>query len=245
MDGPSSPECKFGPDKSNADVDLVVIGDSHAYATLSAILDSNKNKSVVFIAESSCPAIPNIERVSRPQCGEFMKNAFKSAEEKYTNASILIVTRFSQYLHGENGDKKDKVEFLFDKKPAGLSEFSSNFSKAIESLENGRKIFILSPIPDYPYDVVFHMSRNAMFNDNPDVKIDIKNHKDRSDSINKMLSAIAEKNNNIQILNVDNYLCDNAYCYGSKNGQPTYRDSNHLSEGGNKILLPLFEKIWQ
>ncbi|MEY1029088.1 acyltransferase family protein [Providencia stuartii] len=245
MNGPLSPECKFGPKKPDADVDLVIIGDSHAYATLSAVIDSNRDKSIVFIAESSCPAIPDIERIGRPDCGRFMKNAFESAKEKYTGASILVVTRFSQYLHGENGEAKDKVEFLFDNKTGGFSDFSTNLSKAIESLGSERKIFILSPVPDYPYDVIFYMSRKAMLNDDKDIRIDIKDHKLRSDRINKMLSEISKKNSNVKILNVDGYLCDESYCYGSKDGIPLYRDSNHLSETGNKILTPLFAEMWE
>ena len=39
------------------------------------------------------------------------------------------------------------------------------------------------------------------------------------------------------------YLCDDEYCYGSKDGRLLYFDDNHLSEYGNKLLVPMFERL--
>ncbi len=46
------------------------------------------------------------------------------------------------------------------------------------------------------------------------------------------------------ILNPLPYLCDKAYCYGSRDGQPWYFDDDHLSEYGNRLLLPMFTPIF-
>ncbi len=46
-----------------------------------------------------------------------------------------------------------------------------------------------------------------------------------------------------KILNPLSYLRDDEYCYGFKNGRPLYYD-DHLSEYGNKFLVPMFEKIF-
>ncbi|MCP6743822.1 acyltransferase family protein [Klebsiella pneumoniae] len=245
MDGSVSPECKFGPIKDDDKIDLVVIGDSHAYAILSSVTTSNPNASVVFIAQSSCPAVPGIIRVGRPECGVFMKRAFESAKNKYKNASVLVINRFSQYLYGENGSSGDATEFIFNGKKGGISDFSSQFYDGIKSLGDKRKVFILTPVPDYPYDVLFTMSRKAMLRENTDIKESIESYKKRSADINQQLATIVMKSKNVEILDAAQYLCDSKECYGSKNGIPLYRDSNHLSETGNKILMPLFEKMWR
>ena len=54
----------------------------------------------------------------------------------------------------------------------------------------------------------------------------------------------AEKQCGVKILDPLPYLCDANYCYGSKNGRPLYHDDDHLSEYGNKFLIPMFERIF-
>ncbi|MBE0440301.1 MAG: hypothetical protein IBX57_11210 [Gammaproteobacteria bacterium] len=41
------------------------------------------------------------------------------------------------------------------------------------------------------------------------------------------------------------YLCDDESCYGSHDLRPLYYDSGHLSEYGNKFLVPMFEEIFK
>ncbi|WP_283669677.1 SGNH hydrolase domain-containing protein, partial [Escherichia coli] len=33
-------------------------------------------------------------------------------------------------------------------------------------------------------------------------------------------------------------------CWGSKDGRPIYFDDDHLSEYGNKLLVPMFKEIF-
>jgi hypothetical protein len=48
----------------------------------------------------------------------------------------------------------------------------------------------------------------------------------------------------IKILDPTAYLCRNGNCYGSQNGRPLYHDDDHLSEFGNKLLMPLFKQVF-
>ena len=40
------------------------------------------------------------------------------------------------------------------------------------------------------------------------------------------------------------YLCPDGHCYGDKDGRPLFYDDNHLSEYGNKLLVPLFAQVF-
>lgn len=40
------------------------------------------------------------------------------------------------------------------------------------------------------------------------------------------------------------YLCHDGRCWGSKDGRPLYYDDDHLSEYGNKLLVPMFKQVW-
>ena len=46
------------------------------------------------------------------------------------------------------------------------------------------------------------------------------------------------------ILDPTKYLCDQTKCFGTINNKPLYFDSNHLTETGNKLLIPLFKTMW-
>ena len=39
-------------------------------------------------------------------------------------------------------------------------------------------------------------------------------------------------------------LCDEQYCYGSRDGWPLYYDDDHLSEFGSRLLVPMFAQMF-
>ncbi|MNR57325.1 hypothetical protein D3C85_1780750 [compost metagenome] len=40
------------------------------------------------------------------------------------------------------------------------------------------------------------------------------------------------------------YLCNEQNCYGSRDGWPLYVDDDHLSEFGNRLLIPMFAQVF-
>ena len=48
----------------------------------------------------------------------------------------------------------------------------------------------------------------------------------------------------VTILDPTEQLCDTERCYGSRDLQPLYSDDDHLSEAGNKLLVPMFSRIF-
>ncbi len=48
----------------------------------------------------------------------------------------------------------------------------------------------------------------------------------------------------VKILDPLPYLCHDGRCWGSKDGRPIYYDDDHLSEYGNKLLVPMFKEVF-
>jgi hypothetical protein len=48
----------------------------------------------------------------------------------------------------------------------------------------------------------------------------------------------------VKILNPLPYLCDDQKCDGTRDGMPLYVDDNHLSERGNRLLVPMFKQVF-
>lgn len=86
--------------------------------------------------------------------------------------------------------------------------------------------------------------RNQMFGrDGDDIKITLAEYHQRHSFTWAMQDAAAEQCG-VKILDPLPYLCDDQYCYGSRDGRPLYYDDDHLSEYGNKFLVPMFEQVF-
>lgn len=94
-------------------------------------------------------------------------------------------------------------------------------------------------------DVPKTLTRNMIFGqENGDIKITLEKYHERNKKVWEVQDKAAEQGG-VKILNPLPYLCDDKYCYGSKNGRPLYYDSGHLSEYGNKFLVPMFEEVFK
>ncbi|MNR54956.1 hypothetical protein D3C85_1752370 [compost metagenome] len=55
----------------------------------------------------------------------------------------------------------------------------------------------------------------------------------------------AAKQCGVKLLDPTPYLCSAGMCWGSENLKPLYMDDNHLSETGNKKLVPMFKLMFE
>jgi hypothetical protein len=81
-------------------------------------------------------------------------------------------------------------------------------------------------------------------NDNYTYKYSYENYISETNLVHMAQDRIS-KYCNVTILDPIPYLCDDKYCYGSKDGRALYYDDDHLSEYGNKLLEPMFEQIFK
>ena len=62
----------------------------------------------------------------------------------------------------------------------------------------------------------------------------------RSEEIRKIINRSANKCN-VEVLDASKILCKNNECISTYKNRPIYRDGDHLSEYGNKLLTPMFK----
>lgn len=250
--GIESPKCIFG--KNNNGVDAIVIGDSHADAIISSVVEAaGPNRSTLYMGYISCMTIPGMllrGAGSDYKCGDFATKQIQYLETHMPGVPLLIINRTPVYIHGHNEYKETQTTPLmhFGEKHARHSEYMEDLTKryvsAMCSLSKNRKVFVLTPVPEMSLNVPTLIARKIKKTGNiEDFTISVEQYLERSgDSIS--LIKEAEKTCGIIILYSQQELCDSKLCYGSVNGIPLYIDDNHLSESGNKRLAPLFRKIW-
>lgn len=251
-----SPSCIYGENLVSA----ILMGDSHAASVITAVGKAahKYKKGTLFWGMNSCPTLDNVKyssTSSRPTniCNEL--NQWADHELiKHPNIPLILVSRTSSYLMGPNEpDRQEEARFttVYFSKPYILrteegyaEEFQKVLTETACRLTEDRDVYLMRPVPEMSIDIPKTLSSNIIFGrSNDDIKITLKEYHQRNALVWQAQDLAAEQCG-VKILNPLPYLCDDQYCYGSKNGRPLYYDDDHLSEYGNKFLVPMFEQVF-
>ncbi|MGL4937493.1 SGNH hydrolase domain-containing protein, partial [Shewanella sp.] len=243
-----SPMCRYGA----GDVKAMVVGDSHANSTVSAVAAS-ANGSVIEMSYTSCPTIKGIKRRDDIDfgCTSFNDDVIAKLNSEYKDTTVLIVNRSTYAIHGQNEDEKYKniPVGYFDSPsdtPSGRldQQFSEHLIDTMCSLENSERVYLVRPIPEMGVHVPNSMVRSLMFGKpSPNISISLEEYHARHKVVWAAQDAAAAQCG-VKILDPLPYLCHNGRCWGSKDGRPLYSDDDHLSEYGNKLLVPMFKEVF-
>lgn len=247
-----APECSFG----SGDKAALLLGDSHAMSVVSAVGFAAEKylREIVFYGQSGCPVMfggfgLKIQRYTA-ECATFNKYLVSNIFN-YNNLPVILVSRTSALLHGLNEDYDSRVYepgglgFFINTKPEDYeSQFLKNYIKTACELNANSSVYLMRPIPEMGVNVPRVLSRNLMFGIKDDIKITLEEYHQRHKLVWEAQDQAAQQCG-VKILDPLPYLCDDQYCYGSRNGRPLYYDDDHLSEYGNKYLVPMFEQVFR
>lgn len=240
------PGCKIG---IPSEIGAILIGDSHSASVASALSKAagQHGKSIHFRGMNDCSTIIEVERYAIDMAAKRRREAcvkFNGGIEKYLgqfDASIplVIVNRFNLVYSG-----LDKT--LTQGQLKANQKINHNLKQLVKTLcmyQEKRQVYVINSIPEFGFSVPKKLSRHLIFSSNVE---DIKIPKEKFIEKNKLIwqaQTQAHKLCGVEVLDTTNYLCDDQYCYGSIEKRPLYFDSNHLSEHGNKFLVPMFDKF--
>lgn len=227
--------CTYG---SNKDIpDIIFIGDSYSEATVSALAKAaeNNNKMVLYLGGAHGCAVAKgfDDNKSNSICSDY----YKHIQEKlkvFPNTPLVIINS-AKYFSLPLVTEKEKQKNL-----DGMIQAYKEFSL-------GRSLFITYPIPVNEKADPKVMSRDLLFKKatlENEYKQPVKEVQSKYQDLREKQKSISDKLN-LNILDPMKYLCDKEYCYGSKSGRPIYYDGAHLSEYGNKLLVPMFDEVFK
>jgi peptidoglycan/LPS O-acetylase OafA/YrhL len=249
--GIASPSCNYG---GTGEVAAIVMGDSHANAAVTAVVEAlpDKNLKVQEWSYASCPTIFGLNLVVNDrQCREFNEWASEKLSELDKKIPVIIVNRSSSYPMGDEGSPTHAkgAPYIYFSRPYNtptpefLAEYKEHYINTICEIAKDRKVFLVRPFPEMPLNVPKLLSRKLMISENAGVMISMDSYKKRHAFVLSVQDTAA-KDCGAVVLDSPSYLCDSEYCYGSKSGRPFYYDASHLSEFGNRRLIPMFETIF-
>jgi peptidoglycan/LPS O-acetylase OafA/YrhL len=262
---PLASQCIAVSDKTGKTVDCyynhyklgaIAVGDSHNYALFTGLGAAAEkfHLNALHWARSNCPTLIGAKFArGNPGCLEFNEDAFSRLKEFSPEIPVILISRLTKALIRGNEDPiedQGRPFIYFDKvfkdgfDPKFQNQFRSSIVQTACMLAEQRPVYLVRPIPEMGKDVPLTLSRNILFGrGNDDIKIALNEYHQRHKLVWEAQDQAA-KECGVKILNPLPYLCDDQYCYGSKNGQPLYFDDDHLSEYGNKFLEPMFEQVF-
>jgi peptidoglycan/LPS O-acetylase OafA/YrhL len=237
---------------------LVIKGDSHSLhlrsAISQAVINTKLYDSIKYWGMSGCHSIESASHSlasgrDPKYCNEMNVSFFSKMESGGQN--ILIVDRTNLGLYGFNGilenGKGPWVSFgsEYSDEDRFQQKFRDDYVSSLCKLASKNALIVMRPVPELIVDPPLVLSRNMLFGrGSEDIKITLAEYHAR----NKLVWDAQDQSAalcGVKILDPLPYLCDDQYCYGSKNGRPLYYDDDHLSEYGNKFLVPMFEEVFE
>jgi peptidoglycan/LPS O-acetylase OafA/YrhL len=237
---------------------FIVVGDSHANAISSAVAAAlGDDSSGINLVRAGCPYIlgsKNRNTSNNEECVRDNVERRRLLNDAFAQVPVIFGARLAAYLFGQSdplrvqrGDKFPSIYFKEEHQQYSdqlLAEVELHMVETIcELTQAGRRVVIVGSIPEMGLDVPNYVSRTALLGMAAEPKISIDMHEARVGKLDSMLRRVAEECK-AKFINPAEFLCDNQYCYGTENGRSLYYDGDHLSEFGNKKLLPAFSEFF-
>lgn len=237
----NSPLCYWGT-TDTSDVDLLLIGDSHAEALRGFIevLSADAKISGLQITRPTIAYLPETifydskgnEEPYKSEHNQVIKNKIKNSKAKY----IVIAARYSGYTLGGNKIKHNSLKnqkWNLDIQRSSLKKALKSFVDEIVAL--GKTPVIIKTIPETGQDFS-RSSILATIYDLPLGKIE-KKVIDKTHTIDRaIIDEISAMYGDVKVIDPTSLFCPDTNCYTYIDNTPLYLDNNHLNYTGSKKL---------
>ncbi len=197
--------------KEKGTIDIALIGDSHAESLFIGIAESMPNKNVVFYIQGGPPYISNKDF---NEIYEFVLN----------NQDIkkIILSAHWQYEWQRYLPKNSTPE--------------NELAKTVQTLiQKQKNILITNALPTYKFDAK-KCKVTRIFSSSSMCDMKRSDFKQQNQIYESAINNIKKKYGNIEIIELERYLCDKDFCSMKKNGRLLYRDNNHLNINGSRYI---------
>lgn len=225
----------------------ILWGDSHAGAIVGALQEHLQQPVAVF--SNQCPVIFHARlkgKTQKANCRSAQTELRTYLDNAPPETPLIIAARFSSQVHGPNESPSSVYGLVYEDATAeeqALHPHALFHKKLVETLctvASTRKTYVVRPIPEIGIDVPRTVVRQLMTGRKPDVALSLASYRARHAVVMAALEQ-AESECGVILLDTPAYLCaDGEWCAAVKDGRPLYIDDDHLSEFGNRLLIPMF-----
>lgn len=235
---------------------ILLIGDSHAnraYPGLASVLP--KDRGITQLGEGLCLPFVNTESadIGGPDyCVSAINQAFEIAHQPNID-TVILVSRGPIYLTGKEINGEEIHRYILNNDHPGLKDPYQIFEAAMHDTltrlqQTGKRVIFVLDVPELGFDPVSCIDRPLHLT-NKSVKspcaISRKDFDARNKTYRDLATSIAKDYPNVTIFDAATPFCDSTWCWAMKDGHLLYRDNDHLSTDGSKLLAKELVKILQ
>lgn len=234
-------------------VRYVLWGDSHVGNIATALRDTVKGGIEFF--SHACPTMFDIEIYSKDlknRCRDFNELVYQHIQTLPKDTAIIIANRYAVNIEGPNEGSNRRWGFMYyDTDATGLDRdpmevYKQQFAKSICRIAAVRPVYLMKPTPEFGFDIPRTQVRRMIFGqDQADVTMKLADYRARNHVVLQAIEGAARQCRNVTVVDPIPYVCDGDSCAGTRDGRPLYVDDNHLSNYGNRQLMPLFASLFR
>ncbi len=258
--GSDSPSCMYGGGQLRA----ILIGDSHADAVATSVavaaVAENPEDGVMEWSYAGCPTLfgvlSNLHH-NGPEvfkCAKFLEGLRQKLLGMPKNIPVIIINRTTYYAVGFNEpwgkDANTNTPAVYFSKPyttanpAFRAEFAEHLVSTACQIAKVRVVFMVRPFPEMGVDVP-KTTQVGIFGTQKEVSISLAEYH-QSHAFVWAAQDVARERCGVRVLDPLPYMCLDGRCGGrNRAGRPVYFDDDHLSEFGNKRLVPMFAEVFR
>lgn len=239
---------------------IALWSDSHG-APLAPVLGdafAREQRSLRFLGKAGCPPILGIDvsNPNRPDC-----RLYTAAVHRYLDAhpelhTVILMARFSSYVDGADADNgpvdEGEPEMVITDAGRAIPRREVRQVRFVRALDatvrglrdQGRRVFIVYPVPEAGYDVPSTLARIVRLGGDPASFTRSRQLYDaRQRWMIPALDSITERTGAVAI-HPESLFCDASVCRVYAGGEPLYSDAHHLSRPGARFILPAFGALF-
>jgi len=253
--GTESPSCMYGGSRLRA----ILLGDSHADAVTTALAAAapRQGDGIMDWSYIGCPTILGVRNIpgkfaAGEDCGGFLRWAMRELALVPRSVPVVVVNRSTMYVIGHNEIWKNDADspMVYFSRPyrhsdaAFLREFAQRLTDTACELAKDRRVYLMRPIPEMGIDVPRAVARSMALGEAKDIFVSLQAYHQRHAVVWAAQDAARDRCG-VRILDPLPYLCRDGRCDAMRDGLPIYYDDNHLSEYGNRLLVPMFAEVFE
>ena len=229
-------------------------GDSHAEAIRSVFIDEAQRLGVsgVFAGYSACPPALGIVPYDRPnsQCKAFNQAVLHYLERHSSIRHVVMHVRWPFYIEESYYKQESGKPLRFARKRSITNEevLQEKMAQTIETLQaRGIQVYLWAGTPEIGIDVSNAMAKKAFYGHSLDLNAVIapsRSEFDERQARSMMFLEAMSQRYNLTLYKPHKFLCNERLCpVIDGNGQPLYRDDDHVSVHGVALIQPLVRKF--
>lgn len=239
--------CQYGT--PNAASSALIWGDSHATALIPAIEESAATHQVSVLVASSAGCLPVAGLEQDEVCAGFNRRVEEGMNTRPVD-DVVLVARWSLYLYGDvKGDLGHALKAssgLYDRAVAE-QRLAEGLLKTLQHLRaEGHRVWLVKEAPLQAFSPPYRLSRLAMLHrPTADVGLAVAEHLKRQQFISQLFARLSSQDPGVTVLDPALLLCnERGLCRAELGGRSLYKDDNHLSEVGARLIAPVLEPLF-